>query len=266
MDVRKQLAVVGVAMLALFSSGIAFAQEKDAKALPDKMTIDLGGGAKMEFVLIHPGSFMMGSDNGDAQEKPVHEVKITKPFYMGVCEVTQAQWLALMGDNPSSFWGNALPVQQVSWEDCRNFLVQLKERVGEGLTCRLPTEAEWEYACRAGSKTEYCFGDDRGPLGEYAWCQFNSKDQTHPVGQKKPNVWGLYDMHGNVYEWCADWYAPYGLAAATDPKGPDSGNARVVRGGSWSNRPPRDCRSADRGWDDPTSRNAIYGLRVVCGL
>jgi formylglycine-generating enzyme required for sulfatase activity len=226
------------------------------------MTITLDGGVKMDFVHVRPGSFMMGSEKGEADEKPVHEVRITKPFYMGIYEVTQAQWKAVMGDNPSNFKGDDLPVEQVSWEDCQQFLAKLKEKAGQGMICRLPTEAEWEYACRAGSRTEYCFGDDEGALGEYAW--FNLNSGTHPVGQKKPNAWGLYDMHGNVWEWCADWYNEryYANSPTDDPKGPDFGPVRVLRGGSWDDFAGR-VRSAYRSRPLPLGRYCSIGCRVV---
>jgi formylglycine-generating enzyme required for sulfatase activity len=242
----------------------ALAQDKQGAgtSLPEKMTIDLGAGVKMDFALIRPGSFMMGSEKGDDDEKPVHEVTITKPFYMGVYEVTQAQWKAVMGDNPSNFKGDDLPVESVSWEECQGFLEKLKGKVGEGMTCRLPTEAEWEYACRAGSKTEYCFGDDEGPLGEYAWYRANSEQKTHAVGQKKPNAWGLYDMHGNVWEWCADGYKRYRRDAATDPKGPSEAAARVLRGGSWCDD-AQYTRCAPRSGPGPEIRRRDYGFRVV---
>jgi formylglycine-generating enzyme required for sulfatase activity len=132
------------------------------------------------------------------------------------------------------------------------------------MICRLPTEAEWEYACRAGSKTEYCFGDDPGLLGEYAWYESNSDKKTHPVGQKKPNGWGLYDMHGNVWEWCEDWKDDYSAGVVSDPKGPEIGSCRVLRGGSWLVAPGI-CRSAFRARYAPSFRN-YFGLRVVCGL
>ena len=220
---------------------------------PPDLSVDLAGGVKMDFVLIKPGSFMMGSEKGRPDEKPVHEVRITKPFYMGVYEVTQAQWKALMGDNPAHFKGDDLPVEQVSWEDCQRFVAKLKEKAGEGMACRLPTEAEWEYACRAGTKSEYCFGDEEGGLGEYAWYAANSESKPHPVGQKKPNAWGLYDMHGNVWEWCQDWKGDYAAGAQSDPKGPSLAGGRVLRGGSWFllagflRSASRCCAPADRG-------------------
>ena len=231
------------------------------------LSVDLGRGVKMDFVLIKAGSFMMGSEKGNANEKPVHKVTITKPFYIGVYEVTQAQWKALMGDNPSLQKGDDLPVENVSWEDCQGFLAKLKEKAGKGMMCRFPTEAEWEYACRAGAKTEYSFGDDVGSLEDYAWFGANSQNENHPVGQKKPNAWGLYDMHGNVSEWCSDWFdaAYYAKSPPEDPKGPASGEFRIARGGSWRDD-AGSTRSASRYWLVPSrtfSDSDRVGCRVV---
>ena len=261
-------ALVCALAFVLLRCGVALAQgaQPPGKTLPEKMSVDLGGGMKMEFVLIHPGKFMMGSEKGWPDAKPVHEVTITKPFYMGVYEVTQAQWKAVMGHNPSYFKGDDLPVEQVSWQDCQRFLAKLKEKLGEGMTCRLPTEAQWEYACRAGSKTEYCFGDDAAKLGDYAWHAWNSKEKTHPVDRKKPNAWGLYDMHGNVWEWCQDWYDEgyYARSPAKDPKGPASAEYRVLRGGSWHYTPDY-ARSACRYRNYPTLSysDSYLGCRVA---
>jgi formylglycine-generating enzyme required for sulfatase activity len=162
----------------------------------------------IDFVLIAAGEFLMGSESGDSDEKPVHRVRISKNFYLGKYEVTQAQWHAVMGDNPSRFKGDTLPVEQVSWEDAQKFIERLNAQEG-GTKYRLPTEVEWEYAARAGTTTAYSFGDNPRPLGEYAWFSENFGNTTHPVGQKQPNPWGLYDMHGNVWEWVQDWYGPY---------------------------------------------------------
>ena len=210
--------------------------------LKTNLAIDLGGGVTMEFVLIRPGSFTMGTDKNDA-EKPAHKVTITKPFYLGKYEVTQEQWETVMGSNPSNFKGPKLPVERVSWSECRDFVDKLKETV-PGHEFRLPTEAQWEYACRAGSAGDYCFGDGDKNLGEYAWYSSNAGSQTHPVGEKKPNAWGLYDMHGNVWEWCSDAYGPYSGEAVSDPAGATSGS-HVLRGGSWGGEPGR-LRSAHR--------------------
>jgi formylglycine-generating enzyme required for sulfatase activity len=225
-----------------------------SKPEPTKeLTLDLGGGVTMKLVLIHPGKFMMG-------EEEQHEVTLSKPFYMGVTEVTQAQYEAIMGTNPSSFKGPANPVETVSWNDATEFCKKLSEKTRQAV--RLPTEAEWEYACRAGTKTAFSFGDDESALGDYAWYAANSGDTTHPVGQKKPNAWGLFDMHGNVWEWCADWWGVYPKGAVTDPQGPASGKYRVLRGGAWPLDPGR-CRSASLTDFTPDSRYFIYGFRVA---
>ena len=210
-----------------------------------KLSVDLGGGVKMEFVLLRPGSFVMGSDSGSVYATPAHKVTLTKPFYLGKFEVTQEQWQAVMGGNPSLFKGPKLPVENVSWNRCQRFLTKLQEKL-PGRKFALPTEAQWEYACRAGSTTKFSYGDDESSLGEYAWFSGNSGNTTHPVGGKKPNAWGLHDLHGNVREWCADWYANYPVGVATDPQGPSSGSHRVLRGGSFFN------------FDDPVSFTASY--------
>jgi formylglycine-generating enzyme required for sulfatase activity len=224
------------------------------------LAIDLGGGVKMEFVLIRPGSFTMGSDE-NINEKPAHKVTITKPFYLGKYEVTQEQWEKVMGSNPCHFKGPKLPVEQVSWNDCQSFLAKLQEK-SPGQKFALPTEAQWEYACRAGSTSDYCFGDGDANLGEYAWYSSNAGNQTHPVGGKKPNAWGLYDMHGNVWEWCNDAYRPYSTEAVSDPTGASSG-ARVLRGGAW-HISPGNLRSAGRDGAAPDFRDHYFiGLRCV---
>jgi serine/threonine-protein kinase len=195
----------------------------------------------MKLVLIPPGEFTMG-EGGDA-----HKVRITRPFYLGKYEVTQEEWEALMvGNNPSQFKGPRNPVESVSWEDCQAFLKKLGQKCGaaEG-SYRLPTEAQWEHACRAGSPGGWCFGDSESQLADYAWYRENSNGTTHPVGQKKPNAWGLFDMHGNAHEWCADWYDRnyYKVSPEVDPPGSSSGPIRVTRGGRWE-CPAGCCRSA----------------------
>ncbi|MFW6106656.1 MAG: SUMF1/EgtB/PvdO family nonheme iron enzyme, partial [bacterium] len=185
-------------------------QEETAAVLvvPVEKTVKLGGGVTMDLVLIPAGEFMMGSPRAEDERydnETQHEVRITKPFYMSKTEVTQEQWERMMGENPADFKGAKNPVDSVSWNDCRDFAKKLSEQV-DSLTFSLPTEAEWEYACRAGSTTKYCFGDSDRELGNYAWYRPNSDGKTHPVGQKKPNAFGLYDMHGNLWEWCQDRY------------------------------------------------------------
>jgi formylglycine-generating enzyme required for sulfatase activity len=217
----------------------------------------------MQFALIPAGEFQMGSANGSDDERPVHTVRISKPFYLGLHEVTQGQWETVMGSNPSKFKGDTnRPVETVSWEDVQKFIDKLNAREG-GTKYRLPTEAEWEYAARAGSKTAYSFGDDSSQLGKYAWFSDNADNTTHPVGKLQPNAWGLYDMHGNVWEWVQDWYDDkYAAGPVTDPQGPASGSNRVVRGGSWSHG-AGDCRSADRSRSAPGDRYVNLGFRLL---
>jgi formylglycine-generating enzyme required for sulfatase activity len=215
-----------------------------------------GLSVSMEFCYIPPGTFIMGEENA------AHQVTLIKGFHLAKYLVTQAQWQAVMGENPSHFKGQDLPVETVSWEDCQKFVDRLN-RMGGLFTYRLPTEAEWEYACRAGSTTGYCFGDDEGRLGEYAWYSANSDSKTHPVGKKKPNAWGLCDMHGNVWEWCQDWYSDYPNGPVTDPTGPNNGSFRVMRGGSWNNN-AGNCRSANRNNNSPDNRNNNNGFRLAC--
>lgn len=218
----------------------------------------------MEFIYIKPGTFMMGSpshEKGRYNNEKQHQVTLTRGFYMQTTEVTQGQWKAVMGSNPSRFKGDDLPVEQISWNDVQEFIRRLNQREG-GDKYRLPTEAEWEYACRAGRTTRFSFGDDESRLGEYAWYDGNSGSRTHPVAQKKPNAWGLYDMHGNVWEWCQDRYGDYPSGSVTDPEGPSSGSYRVIRGGSWVNE-PRFVRSANRGRSYPDYRNYNLGFRLL---
>jgi formylglycine-generating enzyme required for sulfatase activity len=216
----------------------------------------------MEFVLIPAGEFQMGSTEGDEDERPVHTVRIGRPFYLGKYEVTQAQWEAVMGNNPSRFTGDPnRPVENGSWEEVQEFIRKLNARES-GTTYRLPTEAEWEYAARAGSTTAYSFESDSSRLGEYAWYADNSSSTTHPVGQRKPNAWGLYDVHGNVREWVQDWYGKYPAETVTDPQGPSSGSDRVLRGGGW-NSVARRCRSAYRRSAKPVDTGGDLGFRLL---
>jgi formylglycine-generating enzyme required for sulfatase activity len=231
----------------------------ETKGQPKELAVDLGGGVKLEMVLVPAGEFKMGDDSN----KPVHKVRITKPFYLGKYEVTQEQWEAVMGSNPSEFKGAKNPVDTVSWDDCQDFLVKLNAKAGgPGVKFVLPTESQWEYACRAGSTGKFCFGDDE-KLGEYAWYGEGFDNKTHAVGGKKPNTFGLYDIHGNVWEWCQDWYGAYGAEAVDDPSGPTTGSARVVRGGSWINVGGF-CQSAYRFKGEPGARvPLILGVRVA---
>ncbi len=208
----------------------------------------------MEFVKIPSGSFMMGGDKSE-DEKPIHQVTISNDFYMGKYEVTQAQWKVVMSSNPSNFKGDNLPVENVSWEDAQEFIKKLNAK-GEG-TYRLPTEAEWEYAARSGTTDNYA-----GNLDAMAWYDKNSDSKSHEVGMKQANAWGLYDMHGNVWEWCEDLYGAYSSSAQTDPTGEISGSTRLLRGGGWSTG-AAGLRSAFRGVNSPSHRNTNLGFRVV---
>jgi len=216
----------------------------------------------MKFALIPEGKFVMGSEEFE-WSKPVHNVKIQTPFYLGMYPVTQQEWKAIMGNNPSKFNGNDLPVESVSWNDVQDFIKKLNEKEGTN-KYRLPTEAEWEYAARAGTTTRYSFGDDDSELGEYAWFNKNSDDKTHPVGEKKANPWGLYDVHGNVWEWVQDeWHGNYDGAPSDGSAWEDGvGASRVNRGGSWFSS-DRYCRSAYRGYNDPGYRFRYLGFRLL---
>ncbi|MDB4625088.1 formylglycine-generating enzyme family protein [Rubripirellula sp.] len=217
----------------------------------------------MEFKLIPAGTFTMGDASGEDDETP-HEVTLTKPFKMGIHEVTQAQYEQVMGVNPSKFKGANNPVEMVSWEDAVEFCRRLSELPAEKAVdnvYRLPTEAEWEYACRAGATTKFSFGDDESELEQYDWGYANSGEKTRPVGSKQPNAWVLYGMHGNVAEWCQDWYGDYPSGSVTDPTGATSGSFRVYRGGSWLNT-AEGCRSAFRYWNLPSGLAFDLGFRV----
>ncbi|HJR06700.1 MAG TPA: SUMF1/EgtB/PvdO family nonheme iron enzyme [Pyrinomonadaceae bacterium] len=213
----------------------------------------------MELVWIPPGSFMMGSENGDINEKPVHQVTIREGFYMGKYEVTQAQWRQVMGKNPSAFKGDSLPVEHVSWNDAQKFIGKLNE-LNDGFLYRLPSEAQWEYACRAGTAEDYA-----GNLDSIAWYKDNSGEQPHPVGQKQANAFGLYDMYGNVWEWCADIWRNNYDGAPTDGSvwsGGGDASLRALRGGSWIYE-AYSCRCANRAEYGPGKRDPDNGFRVV---
>lgn len=228
----------------------------------------------MEFRLIRPGSFMMGSENGEDNESPVHRVTLTKSFYIGTREVTQSQWGEVMGtdiheqrDKADSQYtvcgeGPDHPMYHVSWLEAKEFCHRLKER--EGVEYRLPTEAEWEYSCRAGSRTKFYWGDRVNE--RFFWYEENSKRLTQPVGTRLPNIWGLYDMSGNVWEWCEDRYAPaYPSEPQLDPLGPDEGALQVIRGG-YCSLSPRYCRSARRDGFHQAGRSRSVGFRLARDL
>jgi formylglycine-generating enzyme required for sulfatase activity len=241
----------------------------------------------MKLVLIPKGNFLMGSppsEEGRFDDERQHAVTISRDYYLGAYEVTQGQYLKVMGKNPSYFQGDKVaerhpttgcivkdvdssnfPVEEVSWEDAVEFcrrLSSLPEERKTGRVYRLPTEAEWEYGSRAGRKTAYGFGNDSSSLDEYGWFHSNSSSRTHPVGQKKANAWGLYDLHGNVWEWCADRYGEYQRGGATDPTGPTMGSYRVNRGGCWSDG-VASCRASDRVLNAPTGRWVSGGFRLA---
>ena len=221
-------------------------------------------GIKYSMVWVEGGTFRMGAtseqgSDAESDEKPVHSVTLSG-YYIGKTEVTQALWKAVMGSNPSSFKGDNLPVEQVSWNDCQEFIRKLNSLTGQNF--RLPTEAEWEFACRGGNNSRGYKYSGSNYIDNVAWYDGNSGDKTHPVGTKAPNELGIYDMSGNVWEWSADWYGDYSSGAQTNPKGPYGGSYRVYRGGSW-NCYVRYCRSSDRGDGFPTLRYFDLGLRLA---
>jgi formylglycine-generating enzyme required for sulfatase activity len=265
---KRPLSVSSVVLVLFYL--LALLDQARAQA-PKEITNSIG----MKLMLIPKGTFMMGSpesEKGRQEEETQHEVTISKDYYLGVYEVTQAQYEKVMGKNPSHFQGaivgneNAdLPVENVSWDDAVEFckkLSDLPEEKKAGRVYRLPTEAQWENACRAGSKSAYLFDDEEGLLPEYGWFNRNSSNRTHTVALLEPNAWGLYDMHGNVFEWCSDWYGEYPKGAVSDPTGPKVGSDRVCRGGSWDFE-AANCRSAFRNWNYPSLRLDYYGLRVA---
>jgi formylglycine-generating enzyme required for sulfatase activity len=238
---------------------------------PKEITNSIG----IKLVLIPNGTFMMGSpieEEGRYDNEMQHKVTISKDYYLGVTEVTQGQYEKLMGTNPSKFQKQVIfnkdssmyPVEKVTWEDAVSFCKRLSELPDEktaGRVYRLPTEAEWEYACRAESETAFHFGGSSKLSDDFAWFG-NSNKQTHPVGQKKPNAWGLYDMHGNVFEWCSDWFNEYPKGAVSDPTGPKEGVLRVFRGGGWEFG-ATSGRSATRFFTAPLGRGDWIGFRVA---
>jgi formylglycine-generating enzyme required for sulfatase activity len=228
------------------------------------VTVVMQGAGAMTFRLLPAGRFTMGAPKSERgsndDERPVHEVVISQPFYLGVFEVTCAQWKLVMGALPAEAGDDpTAAVSGVLWEDCQSFIRKLAEL--DFGRFRLPTEAEWEYACRAGTTSRFYWGDDPdySKADAYAWHKGNADNRTHPVGLKEPNSWGLYDMSGNAWEWCSDWYGPYPAGKQVDPSGPKEGKVHILRGNGrrWD---PRFCRSANRWY---RAEGHTTGLRLV---
>ncbi len=231
---------------------------------PGVMTYTVNG-VSFTMVPVTGGTFTMGATaeqgtDAGSDEKPTHLVTLSD-YYIGETEVTEGLWQAVMGSNPSyDVRGSNIPVERVSWDDCQTFISKLNTLTGKQF--RLPTEAEWEYAARGGSESaDYKYAGSN-KIGEVAWMAVNSYEQKHPVATKEPNELGLYDMSGNVWEWCQDWYGSYSSDSQTDPTGPSSGSYRVNRGGCWFDS-ARYCRVSFRGFDTPTRRGSDLGLRLA---
>lgn len=221
-------------------------------------------GVSFTMVAVKGGTFTMGATaeqtGASSDESPTHSVTLSD-YYIGETEVTQELWQAVMGSNPSSFTGNMqCPVERVSWNDCQTFITKLNELTGESFA--LPTEAQWEYAARGGKSTKGYLYSGSNSIADVAWYTDNSSNTTHPVKSKSPNELGLYDMSGNVWEWCADWYGSYSSTSQTNPVGPSTGSNRVLRGGSWFNN-AAGCSIANRGNNAPTNTNFGWGFRLA---
>jgi len=259
-----------------------------AKTLPETLTLDLGKGATMKLVLIPAGDFLMGGKFSAAEaikrfggnpnhyqsELPRHKVTISRPFYMGIYEVTQSQWESLMDSKPydgkmATKTGPDYPASWVHSNEAMEYCGKLSKKIGKTVT--LPTEAQWEYACRAGSDTVFCYGDDPKKISDYGWWHGNmidndkGKTYTRKGGLKKPNAWGLYDMHGNAWEWCRDWYSKdfYASGENVDPEYTKETKLRTARGGSWYNGSIHMRSAARNSWTGPNYRHYNYGFRVV---
>ena len=269
---------IGLIALLLTGTGVGHASEMVIVELP------WGTQMEMEMVWIEPGTFAMGTTQEQkrllrrnelwldwfSNEQPVHQVTISRGFYLGKYEITQGQWKSVMSTSPWLGWEDMRvddrnPAAYISWNDMQMFIQVLNKAAGDSLY-RLPTEAEWEYACRAKTNSLWSFGDDRNQWGDYAWYDENARDvgekYAHQVGTKLPNPWGLYDMHGNVWEWCQDWYGPYSNGSKVDPFGPAAGIARVGRGGCFYDN-ARTARSAFRNRSEPDLRYGIIGARLL---
>ena len=230
----------------------------------DNITIPVKDGISIDMVRVEAGTFTMGAtpemENPWDDEKPTHQVTLTNDYYIGKYEVTQALWKAVMGKNPSKFKGESLPVECVSWDDCQDFISKLNSITGKKF--RLPTEAEWEYAARGGKKSRGCQYSGSNNISDVAWYDDNSGSKTHAVGSKQSNELGIYDMSGNVWEWCQDWYGSYSSSSQVNPIGANSWSFRVIRGGSWIIAARR-CRSSCRCNYAPDYRDDNLGLRLV---
>ena len=237
------------------------------RAQDSVVRVSVAEGVAIDMVWVKGGTFTMGNNETPKGVKltyeasrPEHKVTVGN-YYIGRFEVTQALWTAVMGENPSKFTGNdSLPVENVSWEEAQRFTILLSQLTGRRF--RLPTEAEWEYAARGGVRNYPFAGCERGQLDKYSWYCVNSERMTHPVGRLKPNAWGLYDMSGNVAEWCQDWMDAYTKEAQENPHGPREGENKILRGGHYNSTSPA-CTVYDRAWYLPMMKQEYFGLRVV---
>ena len=227
---------------------------------PSAVVDELAPGVNMKFIWIRPGTFNMGSNAGDSDVNPIHSVTLTQGFYLAETELTEAQYEAIIAGGATS----NLPQASISWDDVQDYIVALHAATGTNDLYALPTEAQWEYACRAGTTTDWSFGSDENLLGDYAWNCINSGDRRHPVGEKLANPWGLFDMHGNIYEWVQDYYSDmyYSVSPSLDPLGPDTGFYRVRRGGDFT-ASPHITRSADRSYYSLGNRYSNFGARLL---
>ncbi len=260
-------------LIALLARSVPLAAADAAP--PKELTLDCGSGVSLVLILINPGTFEMGSppeEEGRRENETKHTVTLSKACYMGKYLVTQEQYKAVTGKNVSYFDGAKNPVEEVSWHDAADFCKKLNElakgKLPDGMSIQLPTEAQWEYACRAGTKTRFYSGNRDGDLDDVGWYSENSEVKTHPVGEKKPNAFGLYDMHGHLWQWCLDAYSPnYETLPAVDPFNnhplPALMGARVLRGGSYRISYPRDCRSAIRYGYKPEDCGNVIGFRIA---
>ena len=260
----QTMSISGTLASNIASSSNGYASSSSVSSGGNEISIPVKNGISIDMVKVEAGTFMMGAtsemQNPYDDEKPVHQVTLTNNYYIGKYEVTQALWKTVMGSNSSKFKGDNLPVEQVSWNDCQEFIGKLN-----GLTdkkFRLPTEAEWEYAARGGKKSRGYQYSGSSNISDVAWYDGNSGRKTRPVGTKQANELGIYDMSGNVYEWCQDWYGSYVSSPQTNPTGAVCGSRRVYRGGSWGSN-ARYCRSSFRHFDTPDNRSYYLGLRLV---